>query len=223
MSGALVVFAKRPAPGEVKTRLCPPLRPEQAAAFYAAMLDDVLEASHRACAALDLEPVLAVHPPDAAGELPAPKGWRQEPQRGPDLGARMEHAASHELDAGRTPVLLRGSDSPTLGQPTLAAALDALRCHDLVICPDRDGGYNLVGLRRPAPGLFTHPMSTGTELDDTLARAKRLGLTTHLLAPGFDIDTAEDLHLLAEARKRGETKDCPRTIAWLDQNGLWPS
>ncbi len=223
MSGALVVFAKRPDPGQVKTRLCPAFSPEQAAAFYAAMLDDVLESSDRAAAALGLAPVLAVHPPEAASQLPAPTGWQCEPQQGPDLGARMEHALARQLDAGRSPVLLRGSDSPTLGRSTLAAALEALEQHDLVICPDRDGGYNLVGVRRPAPGLFTHPMSTGTELQDTLARAERAGLGATLLAPGFDIDTAGDLLLLAEARKRGEAGDCPRTLAWLDENGLWPS
>lgn len=223
MSGALVVFAKRPDPGQVKTRLCPAFSPEQAAAFYAAMLDDVLESSDRAAAALGLAPVLAVHPPEAASQLPAPTGWQREPQQGPDLGARMEHALARQLDAGRSPVLLRGSDSPTLGRSTLAAALEALEQHDLVICPDRDGGYNLVGVRRPAPGLFTHPMSTGTELQDTLARAERAGLGATLLAPGFDIDTAGDLLLLAEARKRGEAGDCPRTLAWLDENGLWPS
>jgi rSAM/selenodomain-associated transferase 1 len=220
LSGALVVFAKRPEPGQVKTRLCPPFRPDQAAAFYAAMFADVLETSTAAAARLGLETVLAIHPPGAIGE--APSGWRAEPQQGPDLGARMEHALSHEHDAGRTPVLLRGSDSPTLGQATLACALEALTHHDLVICPDRDGGYNLVGTRRPAPGLFTHPMSTGTELEDTLARAKQAGLTATLLAPGFDIDTVEDLKLLADARSRAETEDCPRTLRWLDENGMWP-
>jgi rSAM/selenodomain-associated transferase 1 len=219
LSGALVVFAKRPAPGQVKTRLCPPFRPDQAAAFYAAMLADVLETSARAAATLGLETVLAIHPPDAIGE--APTGWRAEPQQGPDLGTRMEHALAHEYKAARTPVLLRGSDSPTLGQATLAAALEALTRHDLVICPDRDGGYNLVGTRRPAPGLFTHPMSTGSELEDTLARAKRAALSATLLEPGFDIDTAEDLKLLADARSRGETEGCPRTLRWLDENGMW--
>jgi rSAM/selenodomain-associated transferase 1 len=220
LSGSLVVFAKRPAAGQVKTRLCPPFDRDQAASFYAAMLADVLETSARVASALGLEAVLALHPPEAA--VDAPTGWRAEPQRGPDLGTRMEHALAHEHTTGHTPVLLRGSDSPTLGERTLAAALEALTHRDLVICPDRDGGYNLVATRRPAPGLFTHPMSTGTELQDTLARAEHAGLSATLLDPGFDIDTAEDLHLLADARKRGETTDCPRTLAWLDKNRMWP-
>jgi len=217
-----VIFAKRPEPGQVKTRLCPPFTPEQAAAFYGCMLEDVLETSVRAAAALGLEAVLAVHPPEAASTLPAPPGLRREPQQGADLGARMEHALASELARGRRPVLLRGSDSPTLGVETLAAALDALSSKDLVICPDRDGGYNLVGLTRPAPGLFSHPMSTGAVLADTLGKAQLCGLTHVLLPAGFDVDSAADLALLAAARERGLARHCARTLAWLDRHG-WPT
>jgi len=220
--GVVVVFAKQPAPGQVKTRLCPPFTPEQAAAFYACMLEDVLEASLRAAAALGLEAVLAVHPAEAAATLPAPPGIRIEPQHGVDLGGRMEHAALRELGAGKRPLLLRGSDSPTLGVATLAAALEALRARDLVICPDRDGGYNLVGIGRPAPGLFAHPMSTGSVLADTLANAERHGLSYALLPAGFDLDTAADLMWLAAARRAGAANECPRTLAYLDRHGLWP-
>jgi rSAM/selenodomain-associated transferase 1 len=222
VKGALVVFAKQPAPGQVKTRLCPPFSPEQAARFYACMLEDVLESTLAASTALGLEPVLAVTPPEAAATLAAPAGLRREPQRGADLGARMEHAFTRELAAGHCPVLLRGSDSPTLSLATLGAALDALERSDLVLCPDRDGGYNLVGLRRMAPGLFSHPMSTASVLDDTLARAVGAGLAHTLLPAGFDLDTAADLALLAEARRAGATGGCPRTLAFLDQHRLWP-
>jgi rSAM/selenodomain-associated transferase 1 len=220
--GALVVFAKQPAPGRVKTRLCPPFTPEQAAGFYAAMLEDVLDATLAASAALGLEAVLAVHPPEAAATLPAPRGVRREPQQGADLGARMEHAMTRELGAGHRPVLLRGSDSPTLGLATLAAALDALARTDLVICPDADGGYNLIGLSRPAPGLFSHPMSTASVLEDTLSRARSSRLTHTLLPAGFDLDTAADLARLAEARSQGAAGACPRTLAFLDRYALWP-
>jgi len=220
--GVLVVFAKQPVPGQVKTRLCPPFTPGQAARFYAAMLEDVLEATLAACAALRLEAVLAVHPPEGASSLPVPPGLRREPQQGADLGARMEHAMARELGAGHRPVLLRGSDSPTLGLATLAAALEALERTDLVICPDADGGYNLVGLSRPAPGLFSHPMSTASVLDDTLARARSSGLTHTLLPAGFDLDTAADLVLLDAARRHGAARECPRTLAFLDHHALWP-
>jgi hypothetical protein len=204
----------------VKTRLCPPFTSDQAARFYAAILADVLDATLAGCRALELEAVLAVHPPEAAARVPAPPGFRREPQQGADLAARMEHAMARELAAGR-PALLRGSDSPTLGAATLEAALAALARSDLVLCPDRDGGYNLVGLARPAPGLFDHPMSTASVLDDTLAHARRLGLSHTLLPAGFDLDTAADLALLAEARRAGAAALCPRTLAFLDEEGLW--
>jgi hypothetical protein len=222
LKGVRVVFAKRPEPGQVKTRLCPPFTLEQAAAFYACMLEDVLDTSARAAAALGLEAVLEVAPAEAAGTLPAPAGLRREPQRGADLGARMEHAFARELAKGRGPVLLRGSDSPTLGQDALGAALAALAHADLVLRPDRDGGYNLVGLGRPAAGLFRHPMSTGSVLAETLAHARQAGLSHALLPAGFDLDSAADLVLLAEARRRGLAADCPRTLAWLDRHG-WPA
>jgi rSAM/selenodomain-associated transferase 1 len=221
VSGVLVVFAKEPVPGRVKTRLCPPFTPDEAARFYAALLEDVLEASLAACQRLGLEAVLALDPPEAIARVAA-VGFRCEPQRGADLGVRMEHAAAREWACGAGPVLLRGSDSPTLGLATLEAALEALARSDLVICPDRDGGYNLVGLARPAPGLFSHPMSTASVLDDTLARARGLGLAAHVLPAGFDLDTAHDLALLAEARGQGEASVCPRTLAFLDRHGLWP-
>jgi rSAM/selenodomain-associated transferase 1 len=221
VSGALVVFAKQPLPGQVKTRLCPPFTAEQAADFYACMLEDVLETTLRGSAALGLVAVLALQPPEAAAAFAAPAGLRCEPQQGADLGARMEHAFARQLAAGHGPVLLRGSDSPTLPFETLSAALLALERSDLVICPDRDGGYNLVGLRRPAPGLFSHPMSTASVLVDTLARAQGAGLTHALLPAGFDIDTAADLALLAEARRQGAAGECPRTLSFLDRHGLW--
>jgi glycosyltransferase A (GT-A) superfamily protein (DUF2064 family) len=119
-------------------------------------------------------------------------------------------------------VLIRGSDSPVLDREVFAAALAALEDCDLVLCPDLDGGYNLLGLGRPAPGLFDHPMSTDRVLDETLAGARRRGLAARLLEPRFDVDTAADLALLARAREAGRAGSCPRTLAWLDAAGLWP-
>lgn len=224
MSGALVVFAKRPVAGQVKTRLTPPLTPEQAAALYREMLADVLAASAAFASDLGLAPVLTVAPADAGAELArmAPPAYRVVAQRGADLAQRMAWAVAEQAAAGRDRILLRGSDSPALSAETLEQALAALDRHDLVLCPDRDGGYNLVGLREPAPGVFDHPMSTERVLDDTLAAARSLGLRGHVLAPGFDIDRFEDLRLLAAERAAGRAGVCPRTLAYLDAHGLWP-
>jgi hypothetical protein len=122
--------------------------------------------------------------------------------------------------AGVARLLLRGSDSPTLGPGALHEALDALERHDVVMRPDPDGGYDLVGLRRLDAGLFEHPMSTARVLEDTRARALARSLSVALLAPGFDVDTVQDLAHLARARATGALP-CPHTLAFLDRNDLW--
>lgn len=222
MSGSLVVFAKAPRPGQVKTRLCPPLHPEQAAELYAAMLADVLAASARFAQELCLDAVLAVHPASAAPELArtAPTRFRVVAQRGPDLARRMAHAVEECAAAGAGRILLRGSDSPALGGEIVAEALSALEEADLAVSPDRDGGYSLIGLRRPVPGLFDHPMSTQSVLEDTLANAAAAGLDTRTLSPCFDVDSAEDLRGLSTLAPRVHAELCPRTHSYLEEQQL---
>jgi len=224
VNGAVVVFARRPAAGRVKTRLSPPLSPAQAAELYRAMLADVLEATAGFAERLRLAPVLAVTPPEACAELArhAPPAYQVVAQRGANLAARMAWAVAEQAAAGRDRILLRGSDSPALDGGALSEALAALDDHDLVLCPDRDGGYNLVGLREPAPGLFEHPMSTGRVLEDTLASARWLALRVHVQQPRFDLDRYQDLRWLAAARADGCELLCPRTLAYLDAHALWP-
>ncbi|MCZ6781699.1 MAG: TIGR04282 family arsenosugar biosynthesis glycosyltransferase [Proteobacteria bacterium] len=221
--GAIVVFAKAPRAGLVKTRMCPPLTSEQAASLYEHMLDDVLEATADFAAALGLDPLVAIYPADGVRDvLPRTPGvYRIIAQRGRDLSQRMDWAAAEVAASGASPILLRGSDSPVLSQACVEDALRALRESDVVLCPDADGGYNLVGLCRPRPGLFDHAMSTESVLDDTLAAAEAMGLRATLLEPGFDIDTAADLALLERARAAGQADLCPRTLAYLDERGLW--
>lgn len=221
--GWLVVFAKAPRAGRVKTRFVPALSPDEAAALYAALLADVLAVSARAASELGLRPLLALDPPEAAAELvrTAPPPFAALPQRGEDLGRRMERVVTQAGAANAWPVLLRGSDSPLLAEAELAAARAALTRRDLVLAPDRDGGYSLAGLRRPAPGLFAHAMSTSRTCDDTEANAVRVGLSVERLPVGFDLDTAEDLADLARARASGRPLPCPRTLELLDRLALW--
>jgi hypothetical protein len=222
-SGAIVVFAKAPRPGEVKTRLTPPLGPETAAELYAALLADVLRTTAEVAEDLALAPWLVVHPPQACAELSrrSPAGFRVQAQRGESLSERMEWAARECAAAGAQRILLRGSDSPLLDRARVAEALSALEHVDVTLCPDLDGGYSLVGLTRPVPGLFDHPMSTRSVLEDTLANAASLGLTTRLLEPSFDIDTIEDLRRLSELRSDAETSLCRLTLAYLTDRDLW--
>jgi rSAM/selenodomain-associated transferase 1 len=223
--GAIVVFAKAPRAGWVKTRLCPPLSPEQAAQLYAALLADVLRATAGFAKSLGLEALLAVHPAAACSELArsAPTPYRVVRQRGADLAARMGWAVREAAAAGCERVILRGSDSPALDGQAVAQANEALDRHDVVIVPDRDGGYGLVGLRRFAPAIFAHPMSTASVLDQTRALARSLGLRVRVQAPSFDIDTFEALRELARARTASALAAlCPRTLALLDREDLWP-
>jgi len=219
----LIVFARLPEPGRVKTRLCPPLSPQQAAAFYAAMLDDVLEVTAEAARRHDLEALLAVTPSHGVEEMRGrcPVGFRVVPQRGHDLSERMTRALVEAKARGAQRVLLRGSDSPALEAARIGDALEALVDHDLVICPDRDGGYALVGLRAAAPDLFAHPMSTAQVLRDTLQQADRAGLRSVILESGFDIDRIDDLRWLAEAREEGRAACCPRSLQYLDAHAIW--
>lgn len=223
MTGVLVVFAKEPRAGHVKTRMTPPLAPEEAASLYGCLLDDVLETMAHAAPAAGLEPVLALHPAESVTSFArrVPKAFRVIAQRGRDLAERMAWAVAEVGASGATPILLRGSDSPTLDGDTLGAALEALREADLVVAPDLDGGYSLVGLRTPASGVFAHAMSTPSVLDDTLARATELGLSARRLAPLFDLDTVQDLAALRAARRDRAALPCPRTLAFLDEHDLW--
>lgn len=216
-------MAKEPAPGRVKTRMVPPLSYEEAAELYACLLDDVLESSARMALHLGLRPVLAMHPASACAAMAAraPAGFSVVAQRGPDLANRMAWAVEEAFATGTTRVLMRGSDSPVLDENTLNEALVALDSCDLALCPDRDGGYNLIGLGAPCPALFDTKMSTGSVLDDTLAAAERAHLKTRVLEPGFDLDTVEDLALLASARAQRDLEMCRRTLAFLDARSLW--
>ena len=222
--GAIVVFAREPVPGRAKTRLCPPLSPEQAAGLYAALLADVLRETALAAAKLGLDAVLAVDPGEACAALSrsVPTPFRVVRQRGPDLAARMGWALREAAAAGCQRVLPRGSDSPALSAAGIAEACAGLAGCDVFIVPDPDGGYSLVGLRRIVPGIFDHPMSTGAVLEQTAARARSLGLRVALGEPAFDIDRFDDLRALARARARGEAARFPRTLAFLDREGLWP-
>ena len=221
--GVIIVFAKAPRPGQVKTRMSPPLTPEQAAGLYSQLLLDVLEVTGELAPRLELEPVLAVHPPEACAELAdlAPTPFRVVPQRGASLSQRMAHAVAEAAAAGARRILLRGSDSPLLDEAIVKRALAALEHFDLAVCPDRDGGYSLIGLRGPAPGIFSHPMSTASALEDTLENAASLGLRVDVQDASFDLDRAGDLDLLARARSPATARLCGRTLAYLDEHDLW--
>ncbi len=224
--GWFIVFAKAPRPGLVKTRLCPPLSPDQAATFYRAMLGDVLVSSLRFANALDLEPVLAFHPPGGEADLLAetPADYRLHVQRGLDLSDRMANAFAEAGAAGAPLALLRGSDSPVLSFSQVNAALVQLEAgDDLVLTPDLGGGYAMIGMARAAPEVFNVPMSTQDVLSETIAIADSLGLRHSTTNETLDVDRVEDFHALERVPAKKLLDSCPRTvdaIAELRKNGV---
>ena len=200
---AVVVFAKAPRAGAVKTRLCPPLSPAAAARLYHCFLLDVLE---RVRALGGITPVIAYAPRRAREFFAATQpGMRLVPQGGGDLGARMARVFERLFACGFAPVVILGADSPTLPLRHLRAAIRLLvrGTHDGVIGPSEDGGYYLIGLRAPCPALFSGiSWSTGRVLAQTLAKARRTGRRLRRLPPWYDVDTIEDLRRLAVELRR---------------------
>jgi hypothetical protein len=192
----LLVIAKAPVPGRVKTRLCPPCRPEQAARIAAAALADTLDAvTATAVSARTL--VLS-------GRYCAPPGWQVVAQRGGGLDERLAHAFADTAAPG-TAALLVGMDTPQLDPTGLAAGLAALDGADAALGPARDGGWWGLALRDPAHadalrGVPTSRPDTGRR---TLAALRGRGLRVALLPELSDVDTFDDALEVAAA--------CPHT------------
>jgi rSAM/selenodomain-associated transferase 1 len=192
-------MAKRPVAGAVKTRLCPPLSPEQAAELALAMLDDTVE---KCLACPEFETSLCAAPAEDLAWFREryPHVHEVAAQAGADLGQRLARhferaAAAHP---GWTLACL-GADAPQVRAERIVEAHRELEVGaDLVLGPDRGGGYYLVALVRPRAELFTSvEMSASDMCASTIARAHALGLSVHLLEPDFDVDGPEDLALLA--------------------------
>ena len=192
----LALFAKAPVPGQVKTRLAPTISLESAAALYEAMLLDILD---QHAAERDCERALWFAPAEARAwfEGVAPAGWRILAQAGADLASRMAELFRFHTAEGFDRIVLRGTDSPTLPLERVHEAFEALDRADLVLCPDRDGGYNLIGLREPCEPLFELELSHAGVLSQTLSTARALGLRAEILPAHHDVDTFADLLCLA--------------------------
>jgi rSAM/selenodomain-associated transferase 1 len=183
----IVIFAKAPVPGRVKTRLIPALGPEGAARLAASMLRETVD-----------EALATGWEVELWGE-PDPTGWYEGPpvrlraQGGGGLGARLAQATRQTL-AEASSILLIGTDCPELDRSRLAAAAAALGSYDAVIHPAEDGGYALFGLKRFSPTLFDDmPWSTAAVFAETRARIEALGWSLHVGDTLRDIDEPEDL------------------------------
>ena len=193
---ALIVVAKRPAPGKTKTRLCPPLSPELASALYECFLFDTLDQMRQVSDAVHV--IAYLDECDYFQRL-APD-FELIPQEGDDLGERLDHALTSYLSRGYERVIIMDSDSPTLPPEYLSQAFNVLsEGADVVLGPCDDGGYYLIGVKRPTPRLLREVhMSTPTVAAETIALAKEEGLNLVRLPVWYDVDDAASLSRLRQ-------------------------
>ena len=217
---ALVIFAKAPIPGEVKTRLCPPLTPDEAAALHGSFVLDMLERTKLAVAKLQLpfHRYLACAPSSALvffKIMEERQGVRLLDQAGEDLGQRMHRTCVDLFAKGYKQVLIVGTDVPTLPLSVFQEAFAMLGRSDVVLGPALDGGYYLIGLTQPAEKLFTGvPWSTDQVLAVTQQQAKTLGLSVGLTTAWRDVDTIADLQaLITECREDNKKPKQDRTFS----------
>lgn len=189
-----MVIAKQPVPGKVKTRLCPPLSPGQAAEVARASLDDTIAA----LAATPAHRRIAVFEGDPAGVVP--DGFDVVPQVQGGLGERLAAAFTGAFAVTDGPALIVGMDTPQVTPVLLCDAAAALDTHDAVLGPADDGGYWIIGFRSPRPGAFDGvPMSRDDTGEHQLKRLAELGLSVAELPQLRDVDTADDLAPVAAA------------------------
>lgn len=198
---ALIVFARAPVPGRVKTRLARRLSMEERLALHCAFLNDTLE---MAAGVAGADKYLALDKIIGSESLAIPPGFKIIEQRGEGLGERLHRAFEQLFGSGYRRVIAIGSDSPTLPPSFLEEALGCLAEFEVVIGPARDGGYYLIGCSRLEPGLFERiPWGSRRVLGTTLDRIKKLGLSYSLLPQWHDIDRWRDLIELASEFKAG--------------------
>lgn len=217
----LGMFVRRPEPGKTKTRLAATVGNDVAAELYAAFVEDLLAR----CPNLAGRTIVAVTPRDKATT-----SWFQRrlaertmlmDQPAGDLGNRIDWFFNAAANEGADRIVLIGSDSPDLPADLIAAAFQELGKADVVIGPATDGGYVLIGMRKPHDGLFQRiRWSTAMTLFDTIQAARQRGLSVKLLAPWYDIDVVENLGTLKSLQDftASGRADCPATVRVLEKH-----
>ena len=203
----LLIFARQPVLGRVKTRLAAGIGTDAALAVYRELL--ALTAAAVAAAQVPATVWLAEAPAGAAAAptaLPRPEWpglpWRVQPPAD-SLGTRMAHAFGEAFGEGAGRVAIIGTDCPGLSGALLTRAFEQLLTHDVVLGPADDGGYYLLGMNKLEGELFQNKSwSTAAVLPDTLADAARLGLRVALLPQLHDVDSAADLATWRQAGGR---------------------
>ena len=213
MSSAIVLFAKAPIAGNVKTRLQPPLSANEASELHLAFVLDFWERLQKITNA---SIYLFCDQPWPQRNEPASRE-RYGLQSGGDLGERMLYCFQEILGRGHKRALIVGSDSPTLPLSYLEAGLEKLRYSDAVLGPSDDGGYYAIGCCQVKPRMFEkiHWSSVRTR-EETDRAFVREGIQRELLPEWYDIDTTEGLRRLTAELDLLPEKILPRTRAWFE-------
>ena len=206
MKRTLIIFAKEPQLGKVKTRMSGCLSDYRCLGLCKALLRDSLNIARKVKAA---KKILAydTNKRKASYLIRVGKGFILYKQDGMDLGQKMYNAFLYAKDITSSKTIIIGSDSPTLPISYIEAAFRLLDKKDVVLGPALDGGYYLIGLTNPCYGLFKGiKWSTDTVLKETIRRARELNKSVAMLKTLHDIDEHKDLILLRSTLKKKKRK-----------------
>lgn len=213
MKKAVICFTRVPKPGVTKTRLLPVLKPEQCAGLHWAFLRDLTEIYKQLDAHLfvaytpdaDWESLKSVFPP--AGYIP---------QKGKDLGEKMYRAIKKVTELGYESVILTGTDLPMMTKTHLESGFAVLEEKDIAIGPTSDGGYYLIGMKKPVRDVFrVEGYGSSSVFENTVAAAEDAGLSVGIALSCDDVDTPEDLWNLTKTMDPGS-----HTAHYLKQEGI---
>ncbi|WP_051328304.1 TIGR04283 family arsenosugar biosynthesis glycosyltransferase [Desulfatirhabdium butyrativorans] len=207
----LILFSRFPAPGSTKTRMIPLLGAAGAASLQKSLTGRTVATAR--CVASEIQATIDVFHEDGNDRVFRRwlgKGLAFHPQKGTDLGERMAHAFRMAFNTGADRVILAGCDCPQLGIESIRQAFSALDTHDVVLGPVQDGGYILIGLRKPFPCLFEEmPWGMPELYAETRSRIHVQGLSLFELPTRSDVDRPDDL-----------TADVYQSIGWYSENRM---
>lgn len=214
---ALVIMARYPEPGKIKTRLARTIGKSEALYLYSAFLTDLAQrfAGQEYKLHWNYTPGESNFRAFITALVPSLAEYTEcFPQEGEDLGARLHSAFKRTQQRGFSRTIVIGSDSPHMSLDVIARAYKALNEVDVVLGPADDGGYYLIAMRQPHDVFSGIPMSTDRVRQMTIELATRQGLIVRLLEPLFDIDELPDLLRLAELLQT-DSSLAPATAAYL--------